>query len=76
MKLFQVHSHRQLCAKNGDLVASGGEKVPADHPAVLALIDPPAIGRFLEEPTPPAAAAHRPTLRALPKDDIGENHED
>lgn len=89
---FQVWPHRQLCARNGDVVASGGESVAADHPAVLALVDPPSIGHFVVEDEPatrsgPTAAEVRargddekPPARArgtfAPRQAFGEDSED
>lgn len=58
---FQVFQHRQLCARNGDMVAGGGEVVAAEHPAVLELADPHAVGRFFDdEPAQPEPAATEP----------------
>jgi hypothetical protein len=52
-RLFKVHQHRQLNARNGDLVAGGGETVAADHQAVLELVDPASVGTFVEQPVAP-----------------------
>lgn len=66
MRRFVVHQHRQLCARNGDLVAGGGESVSADHPAVLELADPASTGRFVDDgPTPPTTLAYVPPAPEL-----------
>lgn len=72
-RVFQVYQHRQLCARNGDLVAGGGETVPADHPAVVALTDSASVGRFIDAPVLPTmpvsaspSSSARPDLRPSP----------
>lgn len=70
---FQVFQHRQLIAKNGDCVAGGGDSVAADHPAVLALVDPHSVGRFFEHPVPPASLEYMPP-KQVPLGDPDDAH--
>lgn len=78
--MFQVHQHRQLLARNGDLVAGGGEKVAADHPAVLAIGDPGSIGRFVDVDMPKidvsrpvSVNVREPVFERLPAKDVDED---
>lgn len=63
MARFLIHQHRQLLNRRGELVAGGGESVPADHPDVLELEDPASVGRVVEDrpaPVPPADLRYVP----------------
>jgi hypothetical protein len=65
-RVFTVWKHRELVTPRGDVIATGGQSIPADHPAIEQLVDIPSIGYFEERADAPAEKAmpaqHRPTI--------------
>lgn len=78
MKLFQVRAGKILTLPTGEMVCTGGERVPADHPAVKALPDADMVGFLVDdgttettevrraEPETPAASNAQPTAEKRP----------
>lgn len=67
MRVFRIHLHRQLLNAKGEVVAFGGESVAVNHPDLLALEDPSAVGFFADDQPPKLDEDGLPMSDAQPK---------